>query len=1028
MKTQIFNSQCIHGIATQGDGIATQGHGIATQGASDESSKCRVRSVLIWGGRSVRVASTFFSENAVAGHDTLRISCAGPETHCSDWILDGAISPYDPHRDESLPSCMVAVLVTAHDELLICKLQCDQRTTLDGQVQVETLVAGPRSVLYSAHVLWISVTQVLVAAGTVFGEVHLWSFRPKGTLCGSSHPAAHLHHTFQGHEGSIFGVQISSELRFPGSACPQRLLASCSDDRRIRIWRVPNLASTTPVAPSSSGQGSPETCESETLSSQTAGGEIQPKHCVASAWGHASRIWSVHFVPQRRESWLRENNIDIISTGEDATAQRWSLSFPLGTLETSKSFIGPDAQFKHVSTWDCHSGKNIWSAALTAQSPSSCVLVTGGADGMVVSHKIPSEGTTVTYDYASTSISENATANTRGYELPNNGLYNCDQPTSQWEDPAEGPEHKNAFKKPLHLQYQLQALRVKRFKASDLSVDVLKRYVFVDEGHFLVTTEAGQVFVGILRHAHNPDSSVTWQKLSVEASAPFTWTLIARYDDLKSHSILTSVSSYKVAFLGGTNGTLHVYDHESGAIQSFSILRQKISGLFAQLIERPDCTTTKEARVVGLVATTLGSSTAYSSLMQRGKLHGSRSTVSTVTSWKVELPSTFVVTSAQFILSANSLLLGFRNGTLAAYGLTSAGGSINPSACFRRVHGEDAITVILALPQPTGYSEATTTYVLTAGRNGTYSIHRLYSQHDTVSTIKMRLETVHVCAPPIRPNIEGACFHAVSSNLILWGFRGKDFVVWNETKQSETMTIGCGGAHRNWAYLANENEGGSFMWTKASCLNMQWQPQPSYRVIKEGAHGREIKALAISHRLELSGHRPVNLMVTGAEDTNLSFFTLQENAPSRNCSHFRCFGVLKKHKTGVQHLQWCGSAGFLFSGGGTEEFFVWKARAVPCYGIGMVCESECPLLGDIPDLRIMSFHVLDLPPSDAAAISNEASFLVCIVYSDSTIRVSGPHLKNFIHNTHMLRFIFTLPLLPPKSSTYFSEAFTQLAA
>lgn len=243
-------------------------------------------------------------------------------------------------------------------------------------------------------------------------------------------------------------------------------------------------------------------------------------------------------------------------------------------------------------------------------------------------------------------------------------------------------------------------------------------------------------------------------------------------------------------------------------------------------------------------------------------------------------------------------------------------------------------------------------------------------------------------------NIEGACFHDMSRNLILWGFRGKHFVVWNESKQIETMSIECGGAHREWSYIYDDR-GGCLVCTKVSKLNLYRQQKPSHRVIQDGGHGREIKALAIFTPRDATEHSPRSLIVTGAEDTSLRLFLYQDDPAVRKKPELRCSGVFRRHTTGIQHLQWCGHAGFLFSSGGFEEFLVWRARSIPGFGFGMVCEAECPVLGAPLDLRVMSFHVLAMDDK-SAAIDPQVCFLICVIYSDSTIRVGCHCLANSV--------------------------------
>ena len=50
-----------------------------------------------------------------------------------------------------------------------------------------------------------------------------------------------IHQVFLGHEGSIFDVRISKELQRGCCGNLKRVIASCSDDRTIRLWDVSNV-------------------------------------------------------------------------------------------------------------------------------------------------------------------------------------------------------------------------------------------------------------------------------------------------------------------------------------------------------------------------------------------------------------------------------------------------------------------------------------------------------------------------------------------------------------------------------------------------------------------------------------------------------------------------------------------------------------------------------------------------------------------------------------------------------------------
>jgi hypothetical protein len=258
--------------------------------------------------------------------------------------------------------------------------------------------------------------------------------------------------------------------------------------------------------------------------------------------------------------------------------------------------------------------------------------------------------------------------------------------------------------------------------------------------------------------------------------------------------------------------------------------------------------------------------------------------------------------------------------------------------------------------------------------------------------------------------VEGAHFDA-RGELLLYGFRSKHFVLWNESRQREVMSVECGGAHRRWSYFpASGIAGGSFAYLKASHLHLHIPP--TQQVLQSGTHGREIKSCAISPPLlveeELSTRRR-RLVASGAEDTaiRLSSYKLNLRCSSRTLENtFRNTSkhdvpslqqhtLVRDHTTGIQHLQWSRCGRWLFSSGGVEEFFVWRVRNLEGYGVGIVREGVCPRVDEEePDLRITGFVATEIGHDIQASRreSDEAEFLITMVFSDSTLRVRRPHL------------------------------------
>jgi WD40 repeat protein len=313
----------------------------------------------------------------------------------------------------------------------------------------------------------------------------------------------------------------------------------------------------------------------------------------------------------------------------------------------------------------------------------------------------------------------------------------------------------------------------------------------------------------------------------------------------------------------------------------------------------------------------------------------------------------FIVTSAGRF--GRHLVLGSRTGGLAVYDPEKCD---EPTCTWLPAAAGDAVTSLLNIPN--SMNDINSGYVLMTSRDGTYSI---FSLADSISM-------VHQGMPPFGPMIEAAWFSG--TDLILYGFKSKNFIVWNETQQYEISSIECGGAHRSYAYspVTGRDGAGYFVYTKASKLYLHSQARPSHQIIKPGGHGREIKACAVS---------PDGLIATGAEDTAIRIWRYQDDGSPVE-KQFNCLAVVHKHTTGIQHLQWHG-ASYLFSSGGNEEFYIWAVQLIPAFGIGLVCEASCPDQSEERDLRIMGFDVSSLSVSDGSE-----TLLITLAYSDSTVR------------------------------------------
>lgn len=175
--------------------------------------------------------------------------------------------------------------------------------------------------LYAAQIRISENRDALVASGTVFNEIQLW--HPSGLSFVGSHTTitpASITKRLKGHEGCIFSLRFNEE---------GNMLASCSDDRTIRVW------------------------------------DVKEGTCLVIGFAHIARVWDVRFLPSNPE--YCDGNTFLLSNSEDTTALLWKFSPSVRKLCVQERYHG-------------HGGKHVWSQAISSDG---MVAATGGNDGTV---------------------------------------------------------------------------------------------------------------------------------------------------------------------------------------------------------------------------------------------------------------------------------------------------------------------------------------------------------------------------------------------------------------------------------------------------------------------------------------------------------------------------------------------------------------------------------------------------------------------------------------------------------------------
>jgi WD40 repeat protein len=678
--------------------------------------------------------------------------------------------------------------------------------------------------------------RVLVAAGTAFGEIIYWSWSDEGL----DEPASIIHRVFLGHEGSIFGVQISKEL--PTECCQRlrRVVASCSDDRTIRIWDVSDVNTNTQDSDLEVERTRHTGFSNEAFDSN----ELDSSNCLAIGWGHLSRVWTVRFL----EASPCNGSLLLQSAGEDATARAWELTPNAGDDK------GLSYKLLELDCAAHHSGKNMWSTTIS-HSPAGLQQVTcGGADSKI---------TTAPLSRASQAV-QNVGNTIAEYTISD--ILSWAQPISPISESNLSPNSQRNSKK----------------------AEFFRSYCFLDETTFLLTTNSGKVLVGSL----SSDTDVGKSSL-LSAS-----TFIAQPEDLSGFSVCTSSSQPGVAFVAGATGSIYMYCKTAANLIKIHSTSGKVGDMFtADVSDRPDqCTT-------ALLITLVGQSNAQLVYVNSARdpyvlrivhVHiPESSTGSVITSMTHPRPS-----------GDDCLVLGFRRGSIAVYRISDDNATL--SRVIDKAHDDETVT---SLTWVALFADLQSGYLLSTGRNGRLAVHYV----DLAANV---IDLVHNLALPFGPNIEGLYFQ--SEHLLVHGFSSKKWFLYDVTAEEEVMGIDTGGAHRSWTFRPHSAVGGTLVWTRASSMHVCSQKGPNHTVVHSGGHGREIKAVAVSPRSHSKAHS--QMVATGAEDTDIKIFQYVDQ-------DLVCQRTLRKHTTGIQHLQWSKKGDYLFSSGGCEEC-MYKTLAV----------------------------------------------------------------------------------------------------
>uniref|UniRef100_A0A669P0A9 tRNA (34-2'-O)-methyltransferase regulator WDR6 n=1 Tax=Phasianus colchicus TaxID=9054 RepID=A0A669P0A9_PHACC len=223
-------------------------------------------------------------------------------------------------------------------------------------------------------------------------------------------------------------------------------------------------------------------------------------------------------------------------------------------------------------------------------------------------------------------------------------------------------------------------------------------------------------------------------------------------------------------------------------------------------------------------------------------------------------------------------------------------------------------------------------YIYSTGRDGCYRQLRLRDQ---------QLEVLQKHRPRKGLQWIEELRFTPSGDLLVLGFHADNFVVWSTRSGVNLHCVPCGGGHRSWSYHSSPEADAFAFIKRGDVMLYHSEAEPcEQRVLLASLHGREITCVRHLGAVRAPGCRPVDVFITGSEDTTACVLTLSELTRAavpltRLSDHISSVRALALAGTALHNgTQLCS---LLFSAGGRAQIECYHLQCVADLGAeGMV--------------------------------------------------------------------------------------------